>query len=173
MPKISSIDWHVEPIQKRHERKTFSCGKDELDEYLRHYARKNDALGLGRTYVAVQPGQVVVKGYYTIAPGAVAFGDLPGHLASRLPRYPIPVVLLARLAVDESVQGRGLGKLLLLDALNRSLEVARELGVHAVAVDAIDDDARSFYLKYGFESLEDERLHMFLSIKAIGRTFSR
>jgi ribosomal protein S18 acetylase RimI-like enzyme len=165
-------EWSIERVRKSHKRNAFSCGNTDLDEYLKRFARQNDATGLGRTYVVTRPGSDLVLGYYTLSAGAVMFSDLPPESARSLPRYPIPVVLIARLAVDIQVRGQGLGRNLLTDALHRSLAVSDQLGVYAVAVEAKNDQACSFYRKYGFESLRDDKLHLFLSIKKVRQAFS-
>lgn len=151
----------IEQLSSAHGRTHFDCGEPALDEYLRRYARQNDARGLGRTYVAVRPGEERVLGYYTLSSGCVTFDAVP----EKLPRYPVPVVRLARLAVDRSAQGQHLGETLLIDALKRSLRLADTLGVYVVEVQAISDRARSFYLKYGFSELADDRLHLYLPMK--------
>ena len=111
-------------------------------------------------------------GYYTLASGSVAFETLPKKVAKRLPRHPIPVVLLARLAVDQVAQGAGLGRRLLVDALERCLGLSRELGIHAVEVDAIDDQASAFYQKYGFVALGDDQRHLYLPMATVQDAFS-
>lgn len=153
----------IERLSSSHNRNSFDCGDDGLNDYLRQYAGQHDRKGLGRTYVAVESGSEAVKGYYTISSGAVSFDVVPENL----PRYPVPVVLLARLAVDRTAQGQGLGAMLLIHALKRTLDVSEQLGVHAVIVDALNESARAFYLKYGFAELLDDRLHLFLTIKKI------
>ena len=153
----------IEPLSSKHDRSSFDCGEPSLNTYLRQYARQNDEKGLGRTYVAVEPGQTRVEGYYTISTGAVTFEQVP----EKLPRYPIPVVHLGRLAVDLSAQGKGLGELLLVDALKRTTMAAEQLGIYAVEVRALNDSARRFHLKYGFTPLLDDGLHLYLSMKAI------
>jgi len=114
-----------------------------------------------------------VRGYYTIASGAVPFLNLPAPSARKLPRHPVPVILLARLAVDHSAQGQTLGESLLLDALGRSLTLAEALGIHAVEVDAIDQQAKAFYQKYGFQPLLDAELHLYLPVATIRDAFDR
>lgn len=117
--------------------------------------------------MAVPPGESRVVGYYTLAAGAVVFEHLPTDASKKLPKHPVPVVLLARLAVDQSFQGKGLGERLLLDALQRSLDLSAGLGVHAVEVDALDDAAAAFYRKYGFTPLLDDPLHLYLPIVTV------
>jgi len=103
-----------------------------------------------------------VLGYCALSAGSVAFELVPEDLKKRLPRYPIPVAHIGRLAVDRSMQGRRLGEYLLIDALARIARVAGQVGIHAVEVVAINDNARSFYLKYGFVSLADDQKHLYL-----------
>jgi len=111
----------------------------------------------------------VVRGYYAIAAGSVTFEQFPSKQRKRLPKYPIPVALLGRLAVDSQFQGRGLGKLLLLDALAKILRTSDSIGIHAVEVKAIDEAAKQFYLKYGFVELTDDQRHLYLPISTIRR----
>lgn len=160
-------DWRIEPLDPSHERDAFSCGVAALDDFVRTLVGQYEKRRLGRTYAAVRPGERLVLGYYTLAASSVSFENAPPALARKLPRHPIPVVLLARLAVDRAVKGQGLGEALLLDALRRSLEISRSLGIHGVEVQAIDEAARSFYEKYGFVALLDARRHLFLPVATI------
>ncbi len=161
------VDWVIEPLERGHQRDEFCCGKGPLDHFLHALVSQYEKRRLGRTYVVVRSGTKRVLGYYTLAAGAVSFDKLPAKLAKKLPRHPVPVVLLARLAVDQTAQGQGLGRLLLVDALRRCLDLAARLGVRAVEVDAIDEPARNFYMKYGFVPLEDNPLHLYLPIRTI------
>ena len=161
------IEWRVERLERSHHRAEFSCGKPPLDTFLHRLVSQYEARNLGRTYVAVKPGSLRVFGYYTLAAGAIAYQSLPAPSSRKLPKHPVPVILLARLAVDQSVQGQHLGESLLLDALRRCLVLADPLGIHAVEVDAIDPHARSFYQKYGFLPLLDDALHLFLPMATI------
>ena len=160
-------EWRIEPLGASHERDEFSCGKAPLDDFLRLRASQYEKRRLGRTYVALLPGGRRVAGYYTLAAGAVAVANLPPEAAKRLPKHPVPVILLGRLAVDQKARGQGLGKALLRDALRRSLDLSEQLGLFAVEVLAIDADAREFYTKYGFVPLADNDLHLFLPIRTI------
>ena len=164
-------EWKIEPLEKAHERGEFTCGKGPLDTFLRTLVSQYEKRRLGRTYVAVRPGEKRVLGYYTLASGAVSFKNLPAEATRKLPRHPVPVILLARLAVDQSVQGQELGGFLIADALRRCLALAGQLGVHAVEVDAIDEEARAFYQRYGFISLQDDPLHLFLPMGTVEDTF--
>lgn len=159
--------WSIQRLSADHDRSAFDCGHPVLNNWLRHQAGQFDRRDLARTFVAVVPGELRVRGYYAISSHRVVHEALPAPDAKGLPRLDVPVVLLGRLAVDRSVQGQGLGGLLLVDALKRTVQLADELRIRAVEVDAIDDDARWFYLHYGFRSLSDDPRHLFLPIHEI------
>ncbi len=160
-------EWQIERLAKSHERSGFSCGKWPLDEFIRTLVTQYEKRNLGRSYVGVRPGESRVCGYYTLTSGAVPFLHLPAPAAKKLPKHPVPVILLARLAVDQNAQRQGLGEALLLDALDRCSSMADSLGVYAVEVAAIDQSAKLFYEKYGFVPLLDTDLHLFLAIATI------
>jgi GNAT superfamily N-acetyltransferase len=160
-------DWHIEPLDRTHERGEFCCGKLPLDEFLRSLVNQYEKRRLGRTYVAVRSGEKKVYGYYTLASGSVPFQNLPPAVGKKLPRHPVPVAHLGRLAVDQAAQGRGLGEELLMDALRRCLELSDKLGIFAVEVMALDASAKRFYLKYGFVPLLDHELHLYFPIKTV------
>jgi GNAT superfamily N-acetyltransferase len=164
-------EWSVERLDRSHDRGEFTCGKGPLDNFLRTLVTQYEKRRLGRTYVVVRPGAKRVLGYYTLAAGAVSFANLPEQATKKLPRHPVPVILLARLALDQSVQGQGLGRFLLTDALRRCLALAEQLGVHAIEVDAIDDQARAFYQRYGFTALPDDPLHLYLPMATVADAF--
>jgi ribosomal protein S18 acetylase RimI-like enzyme len=155
--------FEIEPLTTRHDRQSFDCGEPSLNDFLQRFARQNDDKGLGRTFVAVHPGETAILGYYTMASGAVTFDSVP----EKLPRYPIPVIHIGRLAVDMKARGRGLGEWLLIDALRRATMIAEQIGIYAVEVRAVNDMARAFYLKYGFVALLDDPLHLYLPMKTI------
>ncbi|MBY0246786.1 MAG: GNAT family N-acetyltransferase [Nitrospiraceae bacterium] len=129
----------VVPLSDRHDRSQFDCGEPPLNLYLQQYAGQHDRRGFGRTYVAVSEASASVSGYYTISSGSVGFETVPENL----PHHPVPIVLLGRLAVDRRSQGQGVGELLLVDALRRAQRAAGELGIYAVAVEALSDRAKS------------------------------
>ncbi|MEJ7617044.1 MAG: GNAT family N-acetyltransferase [Pyrinomonadaceae bacterium] len=158
-----SVRYAIEPLSPTHDRAAFDCGEPSLDDFLKRFARQNDEKGLSRTYVAVLPGEPKIHGYYSISSGAVRFNTMP----EKLPRYPIPVIHLGRLAVDVNTTGLGLGKILLLDALKRAASVSKQLGIYAVEVYALNDAAGDFYFKYGFAALRDDERHLYLTMKAI------
>jgi GNAT superfamily N-acetyltransferase len=165
-------DWLIERLDRSHDRAGFACGKPPLDEFIRRLVSQYEKRNLGRTFVAVPSGEKRVSGYYTLASGSVSFANLPEDTARKLPRHPVPVVLLGRLAVDQTAQGKGLGERLLLDALRRCLALADELGVYAVEVNAIDPQAKAFYARYGFVPLLDNELHLFLPVATIRQAFA-
>ena len=167
VPEPSAASWRIEPLSDGHGVEAFCCGKPSLDDYIRRYALRNQRNDMGRTFVATEPESKRVCGYYTIASGKVANRDLPEEERRLLPRYPVPVMLIAKLAVDQTSQGCGLGAQLLLDALRLADEASRIMGIRGVEVDALDEDARRFYLKYGFKSLLDDPLHLYLSIASV------
>ncbi len=164
---MSGEVWRIERLGRSHGRGFFRCGNEMLDEWLKRRAGQWGRSELTRTYVGVRDGETRVLGYYAISSHHVSFQNLPHHEARHLPEIDVPVVLLGRLAVDESAQGHGLGRLLLLDALRRAQHLATELGIRAVEVDAIDQDARRFYLRFGFTPLTDDPKHLFLPMLVI------
>ena len=163
----TGFPWHFEPLTAAHARAQFSCGKPCLDDYIRQYARQDQRRDVGRTFVAVQYGELRVDGYYTLASASERWANLPEAEARALPKRDVPVVLLGRLAVDVRVQGRGLGERLLLDALRRSERLANEIEIRAAIVQALDEQAKGFYQRYGFMVLADDPLHLYLPMYAI------
>lgn len=150
-----------------HDRSHFDCGVLSLNDWLLKQVSQYERRDLARTYVAVQTGEMRVLGYYALSMHRVRHEELPADQAKGLPRLDVPVVLLGRLAVDRTVQGQGLGSTLLLDALARSAHISRQVGVRAVEVDAIDELAKSFCLKYGFTALLDDQQHLYLPMHVI------
>ncbi|MBW3543212.1 MAG: GNAT family N-acetyltransferase [Planctomycetes bacterium] len=159
--------WQIERLDRSHERSQFDCGVAVLNDWLRKLVSQYEKRDLARTYVAVEPGDTLVRGYYAISNHRVSYDALPDDQAKGLPHIDVPVVLLGRLAVDQSMQGQGLGEYLLLDALRRASYIADQIGVRAVEVDAIDDAAQAFYVKYGFVPLRDDERHLFLPMRVI------
>lgn len=157
------FDINIEPLNKSHGRQRFDCGEESLNVFLQNFARQNDEKGLGRTYVAVRPEQTEILGYYTVSSGSLSFENVP----EKLPRYPIPTAHLGRLAVDRTQKGKGLGSLLLIDALTKISLVSNELGIFAVEVYALNNSAKSFYLKYGFTELNDDPYHLYIPMKTV------
>jgi GNAT superfamily N-acetyltransferase len=159
--------WIVARLGTDHERAPFDCGNARLNDWLTQRAGQFDRRDLARTYVAVRPGEQVVLGYYAISSHAVRYVTLTDDQSKGLPHIDVPVVLLGRLAVDRSEQGKGLGGFLLIDALRRAEHLAAHIGVRAVEVDAIDDTARAFYVRHGFIAFKDDPQHLFLPMTVI------
>lgn len=155
-----------EPIQAAHEVSGFDCGNAVLNDWLKRRALANHMGGATRCYVVCQ-GQVVLA-YYALSAGAVAGSAATGKVKRNMPD-PIPVLVLARLAIDQTCQGSGLGKALLKDAVERAIRVAQEVGVRALLVRAIDDDAEAFYLKHGFSASPVAPLTLMLRLPMAGK----
>jgi GNAT superfamily N-acetyltransferase len=136
------------PLESEHDTSNFDCGLEALDTYLKRYARQTQKREGSRTYVVLDSNQVVA--YYTLVFGGIAWEDAPEHVRKGLGRYPIPIMLIGRLAVDRRWTGKGLGNSLLLDALQRAVAASEIAGLRAVVVDAKDEPARRFYEKRGF-----------------------
>jgi GNAT superfamily N-acetyltransferase len=156
-------------LDPAHDRESFDCGHAMLDDWLKRRAGQFDRRDLSRTYVAVRSSETKVLVYHAISTHGVRREDLPEDQTKGLPRIDVPVVLLGRLAVDRSAQGCGLGSLLMIDALRRIALLAEQVGIRAVEVDAIDEAARNFYLKFGFVPLLDDPHHLFLPMSALRR----
>lgn len=156
------------PLASHHNRAAFDCGKEELNEFLRFRASQYTRQDVGRTYVAVATDEDLhILGYYTVAVSSVPFENIP----SNLPRHPVPVLHLGRLATDVSAQGQGVGKTLLFHALRLATQMSDMAGIYAVEVVALDDEAQGFYEKYDFSALPStppgERVHLYLPLKKI------
>ncbi len=157
----------IEPLASHHDRRTFSCGVEALDLYLRRFARQHSDANISRTYVAVNGS--TVRGFYSLAMSGIRRNNLPEKYQTRFPNFPLPVARLARLAVDLSHQRHGLGELLLSDALQRCLQISASMGMLGVIVDAKDEKARTWYERYEFERLPDTPLTLWLPAKAMSR----
>ncbi|WP_028486024.1 GNAT family N-acetyltransferase [Thiomicrorhabdus chilensis] len=158
-----------ELLADRHDTRKFSCGKTTLDHWLKAKALKNQTNRGSRTFVITSNDRVV--GYYALASGAVERSKATSNIARNMPN-PIPVVILARLAIDTNFKGLSLGKGLLKDALLRSLNVANEVGVKAVLVHALDSEAVEFYEKFGFKRMPEQENTLLISISNIEKAFT-
>jgi GNAT superfamily N-acetyltransferase len=159
--------WIFQPISVDHDRAEFDCGKAPLNTYLKQFARQNHDRGIAKTFVALpEVGSRTIAGFYATCAASIAFTTFPAA-EKRLPRYPIPVMRIAQLAVDRRFQGMRLGEELLMEALHRAILVHEVTGIYAVVVDALDDAAGRFYQRYEFASLLDTPHSLFLSMKKI------
>ncbi len=148
----------------------FDCGSEPLNHYLQRFAWTNQQAGAARTYVATRGERVV--GYYTLAYASIEHQAAAARIRQGLAKHPIPVMLLARLAVDRCEQGQGLGKGLLKDALLRTLQAAEIAGLRAVIVHAKDAAAKTFYEKFGFEPSPLDEFHLMLLLKDVRKTLT-
>lgn len=162
----------LEPVSKALQKQPFDCGNPILNDYFRLYAFKNDQLSIGKTFVALNDLDTVT-GYMTLANAQIEVDLLPETLKAKLPRYPIPAFRIAKLAVDLRYQGSGVGSWLLRSALEKALSVSASVGIYAVIVDAIDEKAKSFYVKYGFVAFSEYPLTLFLPITTIASAYSK
>lgn len=154
-----------EPIQTSHDTSSFDCGNALLNDWLKRRALANHSGGATRCYVVTQADAVVA--YYALSAGAVAASQATGNVKRNMPD-PIPVLVLARLVIDQRCQAQGLGKALLKDAVQRAVRVARDVGVRALLVHAIDTSAQAFYLKHGFSASLTAPLTLMLRLTTAG-----
>jgi predicted N-acetyltransferase YhbS len=166
-------EWLIEPLGGDHRRADFSCGNASLDRYLKEQAGQDLRRSCAASFVLVaERGGAAILGYYTLSSYGIDIGELPAHVAKKLPRYPlIPAVLLGRLAVDQRYQGQGICEFLLMDALHRSLEQSAEIAAAAVVVDAIDAGAVKFYQHFGFIAFLSIAGRLFLPMKVVAGLF--
>lgn len=163
--------FRIEPIGQEHIVDDFDCGDESKDRFLKQFALQNSKGGLGRTYVVVKPDDRRVHGYYTISSSSVKFENLPSK--PNLPRYPLPAILIGKLAVCRSAQGAGLGTAIMFDALKRVVNVAAEIGIFLVEVKAVDAKAKKFYEKLGFVEMLDDEMKLFMAIKTVRKVVDR
>ncbi len=168
--KALAANYRIEALEAHHDRASFCCGVSELDIYLQQRAGQDLKRKLAAIFVLTPDGETI-SGFYTLSAHSIAGADLPPDLAKRLPRFPLPVTLLGRMAVAQALQGSGLGEYLLLDALNRALRGSRQVASWAVVVDA-KAGARSFYLKHDFVPLPTFPDRLFLPMKTIEMLFA-
>ena len=147
-----------------HDRTLFDSGVPALNLYLRNYSLQNQKKGIVRNYVTTRTGGKVVAAYYSLVYAVIDQKRLPAKLLKGLGKYDIPVMLLARLAVDHREQGKGLGKALLKDAILRTIQAAEIAGLKLLLVHAKDEAAADFYRKHGFEPVVDDPLKLFLPV---------
>jgi GNAT superfamily N-acetyltransferase len=161
----------IEKLQRNHLLDPFDCGIDDLNRFLRLHAWSNQQAQSAQTYVLAR--ELAVLGYYTLAAGSVSHKEATDRVRKGLARHPIPVILLARLAVDRSVQKKGIGPALLKDALLRCAQAAETIGARAVLVHAKDENARGFYGHFDFEPSPSDPYHLLLIMKDVLRIIGR
>ncbi len=160
--------WHEEPISRQHNRDAFDCGNADLNDFLRRHARQTHEQGGAKTFLAVRDDDAtLVLGFYSLSPASVEFSRAPAVVTRGLARHDVPVFRLARLAVDKSLQGHGLGGQLLLCAGRRSLHASQEVGGVALLIDAKNEGVAQWYSSYGALSLLDAPLSLLLPLATI------
>jgi GNAT superfamily N-acetyltransferase len=158
----------IEPLNRHHDRAAFNSGIESLDRYLHRQASQDTKRRVSRVFICRgRQDKTRVRGYYTLSTLAIDLSELPEKVAKKLPKHPMPAALIGRLAVDVSEQGKGIGRLLLSDAIKRTLAVSGEIAIYAVVVDAINKEAETFYLQYGFAHLASKGNRLYLPLKSL------
>jgi len=160
-----NLDFKVEKLRRDHILEGFDCGKEPLNRFLTSNALQNQQANASQTYLLIIADRVI--GYHTLVVGEVAFAAAPERLKKGLAQHPVPIMLLARLAVSQDYQGRGIGQALLKNALLRTLQAADIAGIRAFAVHAKDNVARAFYEHFDFIASPSDPMHLFLLLKDI------
>jgi len=160
----------IEPLNPAHDRTGFQCGVEALDRYLKKQAKQDIKRRISRVFVATKPDKPkAVIGYYTLSTLSIELNQLPEKLARKLPKHPVPAALIGRLAIRNYAQGQGVGKLLLANAIKRTLAVSDQIAIYTMVVDAINDNAIGFCEQFGFTRLSDDSPRLFLPLKSIHR----
>lgn len=165
-------DYFVELDKATHNRKGFDCGTLQLNQFLQQFAVRHSEAGISKTMVLpVAANNAEICAYYTLSHTEIKRQTLPKTMAKILPHYPIPVMLIAQLAVHKDAHGKGLGKVTLIKALKHCFEINAHLPSYAVVVDALDDSVQDFYQQYGFMPLEhhEGRVRLFISMQTIAQ----
>lgn len=156
----------TKPLDKLHNRSVFDCEVEPLNDYLRKYALQNQKKDAARTYVVTKEEDEII-GFYTLVFGSVSVEEATSEVSAGLGKYPIPIILLARLAIDKNKKGKGLGRSLLRDALLRSVRASEIAGLRAFVVHAEDEAAKAFYEKFGFRPSPVNEFHLFLKMSDV------
>jgi GNAT superfamily N-acetyltransferase len=162
----------IELLNKKHNHKDFDCGKELLNNYLKTQAGQDVKRKLSACFVFSENGNKVIQGYYTLSNSSIPLNSFSEHIQKKLPKSykSIPATLLGRLAIDKNHQGKGIGKILLIDALKRSYGISNEIGSFGIIVDPIDEEAKCFYQKYDFIELPDSK-KMFITTNTLKELF--
>lgn len=162
------MELQIDLLNKNHDRKSFGCGDPTLDQYIQHYASQDIKRNISRVFVATiidEPERIV--GFFSLSANVLAPELLPESMARKLPEFPLPVTLLGRLAVSLDFQEKGVGKILLADAMKRVYFASQTVAVYALIVEALNENAKHFYEKFGFISLPDKPLKLFIPLQTI------
>lgn len=171
---MTALVWDEAPIAKRHDRAAFDCGDPDLNLYLQKFARQSHESGGAKCFFAA-PSEAPARilGFFTLSPASIEYSRTPALAKKGLAHYDVPVFRLGRLAVDRTVQGRGLGGALLLRAANRCIRVAEDVGGVALVIDAKDDRAACWYESYGALRLDDAPLSLVLPLATAADALKR
>nr|WP_277424698.1 GNAT family N-acetyltransferase [Desulfovibrio sp. ZJ369] len=161
-----------QPLSSSHDLTSFDCGVESLNGWLVQYARHANASGSARTFVVENSNTGSVVGYFSLTVGQIDIIDAPPRISKGMGGFPIPVVLLARLAVDKEWQGKGLGAAMLREAVLKTLNLAENVGVRAMLVHPLDEIAEAFYMKYGFVKSPAREKQLLLLLKDARKTFA-
>lgn len=164
----------IQLLESKHNKKEFDCGKDLLNNYLKNQAGQDIKRKLSGCFVLLDDTTDTICGYYTLSNNSIPLSSFSDEIQRKLPKSytAIPTTLLGRLAIDLKFQGKGIGKILLIDALKISYEISKEIGSFAIVVDPIDDDAVKFYEKYDFIKLPDSG-KMFIATTTLKHLFDK
>ena len=162
----------IELLNKKHNRKDFDCGKELLNSYLKNQANQDVKRKLSACFILIDNETKSIQGYYTLSNNSIPLNCFSEQVQNKLPKSyaSIPTTLLGRLAIDRKFQGKGIGKILLIDALKRSYEISKTIGSFGIIVDPIDNEAKSFYQRYDFIELPDSE-KMFIATKTLKDLF--
>jgi GNAT superfamily N-acetyltransferase len=159
--------FRIEKLSRHHRVDEFDCGQEPLNTFLTRFALSSQLANASQTYLGLDDDAVI--GYHSLVVAEVRYDDAPERLTKGMARHPVPLMLLARFAVDQRWQGQGVGSGLLKDAMVRTLQAAGIAGIRALAVHAKDDDARSFYQHFDFVPSSTDPYHLFLLLKDLRR----
>lgn len=165
-----AVTIQIVAFSKSFDRGGFDCGKEPLNEWLQTQASQQERSGITRTFLAVDSESGRVVGYYATTTYRLELDEVATALGAGRRRYPVPAVLLARLAVDTRWQGQGLGGHLLIHALQTIAGASRSIGFEVLVVHAIDREAVTFYTRAGFTRFLDHELHMYMTVKDLLKT---
>lgn len=158
----------IAALNSSHDRPGFHCGVASLDDYLHKQASQDVKRRISRVFVATTAANPhIIVGYYTLSTLSIELDQLPDTLARKLPRHSIPAALLGRLAVDQQARSHGVGRMLLVNAIQRTLAVSDEIAIYAMVVDALDEQAQSLYEQFGFSLLDSGSRRLFLPLKSV------
>lgn len=160
------LSFEIHPLDKTFDRSKFYCDSEPLNNFIQTKARQNQNIGFNKTFVAIVSGDKDkrIVGFYSLSMGEIDLSQLPPEVYKKLPKHPVPVARMGRLAVDNSVKGNGLGQLLLVDSMKRIQKASESVGVYALLVDAKGESAKSFYKKYGFIELTTDPMTLLLPL---------